>query len=795
MKKILLLLISCVFISMSIQAQDEGVFLPESMTVNVGETVTLTPTFNPASLATAGVSWSVVGDPIVEISPVETDGVLTCIVKGLGVGETEIEVLTVDGSFKDTCVIRVVQPVTDMVLNVTLMNLTLGEDSVLRAIITPADASNDSIIWISDDSSIVNIRSTDANRFGTACYITAVKPGATFITAKTVDGGIERTCQVIVTADEIDEFSLDQDSVELLKGALVTIKAKIRPLEGTDKRVRWSIVNNDIAKITTSGYDTICTIEALSAGETKLVAFTQDSLLTDTCVITVLNMVHSLVIEANKTLDVKTDDSTAVLTVTVNPANAINASLLWVNKNPDIVKIDSITNDSTMCYIKGFRAGVDTIYVMTRDSLVKSNECIITVNKILADSVRITKPVAGNDTITLNAKESFELSTTIYPLRVTNDTLKVESTFPDIVKVDSTETGTYLRALKGGEAKVYVLAADGSDKVDSCVIRVIEVPVTGISLSKDTIRIYEQQIDSIFATLLPANATNDSIEWISSNNSVVSISPVRYGSVCSFKGLSVDTAFIYAVSKEDASIKDSCVVIVREQFLFLEADTATASSKKGIIELSLLMSSNEVFTGYFKLELPKGFTLSKRNGNEYKTELADRFKASSELDIIPINDSTYTFDISLKPTVSSSIKLRSDGKDTVKIMDIAYMINDDELKNSPLIYDAKFSGVEFLVGENYIVKEDVIIVKIKSFDDPTSNEIIDNDETISAYMYDSRLYVNTDKAETVYVYSLNGSLIFTGNKSEGPAVFNINSKENILIVKGSSGWANKVFNK
>ena len=792
MKKNLLLLISCMFISMNMQAQEVKVSLPDSITVRIGEpAVTLTAAFTPAEAIS--VAWFF-EDNVLEnmIDTLSTTDKTTCKIIGLKVGETKVTVQGLSGGNNTAeCVITVVQPVTDMELNETLINLILEEDSVLRAITTPADVSNDSIIWTSSDSTIVDIRSTNENRYDTACYITAVKTGAAVITATTVDGNIAKTCQVIVTENPVEEFTFDHDSIDMLKGETSTIKVKIRPLEGTNKKVMWSMANNDIsiARITTPGFDTICTIEARAAGVAKLVAFTQDSLFTDTCVITVFSVVESIVIDvASAILDVKTGDSVKVLTATVSPANAINSSLLWVNKNSEIVKIDSITNDSTKCYIKGFRAGIDTIYAITRDGSIKSNESIITVNKILADSVRITKQIAGNDTITMNYGDSFELKTTIYPLTTTNDTLKAESNYPDIVKIDSTETGIYLIALKGDTAKIYIETTDGSDKKDSIVVIVKSVPVTGLSLNADTIRIYEQSVDSLIASFLPVTATNKSIVWSTNDNSVVRIeSSTGTDTICKFTALKADTALIYAVSSEDGTIKDSCVVIVKERFVYLESNTTTADGK---IDLSITIPAGITFTSAsFELQLPKGFGLTK-DAIGYKTTLTNEAQLFADLQIDYVNDSTYIFTVSPK----TNLTINPGTGTPLKIMNIYYTIYDNALDGNTEIYKATFKDITIALSDATIINEENV-VNIKVFKDPTGNDIFDGSGELFAYIVDGRLYVNSDKAEYVYVYSLSGSLLYMKGKPEGPVVFDIKTQEKILIVKGSSGWAVKVANK
>jgi hypothetical protein len=237
---------------------------------------------------------------------------------------------------------------------------------------------------------------------------------------------------------------------------------------------------------------------------------------------------------------------------------------------------------------------------------------------------------------------------------------------------------------------------------------------------------------------------------------------------------------------------------VKEQFIFLESDTTSSSVGAGLIKLSLKIPDNVTLTGSFKLQLPKGFglALKEERGSGYKSRLSDGYGTSSELEITAQNDSTYIFHITLLPASTSSM-LRSRSKK--EVLEIAYTIYNDALEGSKAVYDAKFADIHFTVtssDDNYEIKEEEIDVnvKIKAYKDPTGNEFVE-EASLFASLKDNRLYVNTPKAETVYVYTLNGSLIFTKNKVEGLNVFNLNTQEKILIVRGTSGWSQKVFNQ
>jgi hypothetical protein len=283
--------------------------------------------------------------------------------------------------------------------------------------------------------------------------------------------------------------------------------------------------------------------------------------------------------------------------------------------------------------------------------------------------------------------------------------------------------------------------------------------------------------------------TNDSIVWSSSKASVVIEASTGYDTLCTFKGIAADTALIYAASKANSDIKDSCVVIVSDRFIYIETDTVTATGK---IELSIMIPAGVTFTSSsFELQLPKGFTLT-NEGDGYRTSLVNEANVVADLAITYINDSTFTFNITPKITPSSNIILSSVAP--VKIMDIYYTIYDDALEGNNDIYEARFNDITVNLNDSKVIKEEYT-VKIRVFKDPTGNEFIKDGQNAYAYIINNRLFVNSDKAETVYVYSQNGSLIYLKDKTEGLAFFDINTQEKILIIKGSSGWSGKAVNR
>jgi uncharacterized protein YjdB len=761
---------------------------------------------------------------VVDIESIERNRYDTvCTISPLKPGSAWIVAETVDGQIEDSCNVTVVaEPILEFNFNHDTIDLSVGEDTIIIAQINPLEGTYKFVEWdVTIDNPSKSIYMRTEPGYDTICKIRATGVGTAKIAAETYDGSKSDTCVIRVHSIKIDTMYMKVDTIYLdnkhhTDSLLV---ATIVPLNASDKSIIWTTDDASIVKLDTTAtnkYDSICNIKSVYSGETFIRAQTIDGRFKDSCYVKVTVPVDSIilrieVLKDGSYVDVEMEDfgeakvinginivsdSIARLTAVVYPDTATEASyrpLVWNKLDPDLMRIDSIpvSTDSTVCYLTARESGVDTIYVTTTDGAISSKfYYLIHIPFREADSIKINvnENIVDEDTISLYVKDLYELMTTVYPWNATSDTLSWEITGEsDVIKIDSIENGVFLNGLKQGEAILYAFATDGSQKKDSFIVKVRSVPVTGMSLDRDTVHIYENDINSVLATISPANATDKFVNWSTSNIEIVAIeTSTTTDTICTFKGLKADTAVIRA---EINGFKDSCVVIVEEQFAFVESDITSANSGK--ITFSLKLPDDITLTGSFELQLPKGFGLTLKEGGGYRTELEAPYKESSDLTITPVNDSTYIFNVTLKASPTKGMLRAASAKK--KVMDIAYTIYDNSLENSDAIYDVKFVNVDFKLSDNTEIKEDHT-AKIKVFKDPTGNEFIE-DQGPNAYMMDNRLYVNSAKAETVSVYSLNGALLFSKDKIDGQAIFSIQTQDKVLVVRGSSGWAQKVANQ
>lgn len=88
--------------------------------------------------------------------------------------------------FKDA---SLVNPVTDISFNVSKIDLLVGKSFSISATVVPENTGNKKLTWKSDNTSVVSVKNG---------VITALKPGATVVTATSANGDVSASCVVYV---------------------------------------------------------------------------------------------------------------------------------------------------------------------------------------------------------------------------------------------------------------------------------------------------------------------------------------------------------------------------------------------------------------------------------------------------------------------------------------------------------------------------------------------------------------------------------------------------------------------
>ena len=178
---------------------------------------------------------------------------------------------------------------------------------------------------------------------------------------------------------------------------------------------------------------------------------------------------------------------------------------------------------------------------------------------ITIDSTLVTSVTLDRTNLSLTTGHATTLTAAVEPDDATSKNVSWSCSPGGIVAItpdpaDSRKAN--ITALATGTATITVTAADGSGKSASCTVTVSSpyYPVTGITLDQTSLSLEKGNTATLHATVTPSYATNPTVTWFSSNETVAAVD--RTGKVTAVGG---GTAVITARA---GSYSVSCTVTV-----------------------------------------------------------------------------------------------------------------------------------------------------------------------------------------------------------------------------------------
>ncbi|MCR5561593.1 MAG: Ig-like domain-containing protein [Bacteroidales bacterium] len=150
-------------------------------------------------------------------------------------------------------------------------------------------------------------------------------------------------------------------------GNTITLSPTVLPADATDKSVEWTSSDNNVAKVTNSGF-----VEAVGNGVATIIVTTKDQSKTDTCAITVAQLVTSISLNKNTTL-LLNEGEDFTFTASVNPDNAADKVLKWTSSNESVATVDQTGK------VTAISEGAATIKAESQDGSGKYDSCKLTV--------------------------------------------------------------------------------------------------------------------------------------------------------------------------------------------------------------------------------------------------------------------------------------------------------------------------------------------------------------------------------------------------------------------------------
>ena len=476
-----------------------GISLNKSeTTIDVGSTEALSVTFNPTNATNKSITWT---SSDTSVATVSNSGV----VSGVKAGTATITATSQESGKTATCVVTVNDPfihVTGVTLNESFVSIEVGKTTVLSPTVSPSNATNKAVTWISTDPSVATVSSSGE--------VTGIKAGNAAITVRTVDGNKTAMCAVKVTDPivQVTGVSLNNTATSIEVGHTTTLVATVSPNNATDKSVTWESSDTSVATVSDSGV-----VTGVKAGTATITVRTVDGNKTATCLITVNNPVVHVTGVSLEFTDVSIEvGATWHFTATISPSNATNKNVTWSSSDETVA---TISGDGIAT---GLKEGTTWITVTTVDGQ-KSTNCLLTVRP---KTIAVTGVSLNKSTATIEVGKTETLVATVTPANATNKAVTWTSSDTSIATVSSSGVVT---GVKAGTATITVKTTSGN-KTATCTVTVKNpvISVTGVSLNKSTTTIEVGKTETLVATVNPSNATNKSVTWSSSDTSIATVS-------------------------------------------------------------------------------------------------------------------------------------------------------------------------------------------------------------------------------------------------------------------------------
>ena len=376
-----------------------------------------------------------------------------------------------------------------------------GTSQKIDIVTDPADIDKELLVWTSTNNAVAEV-DNDGN-------ITAKGVGSCSIKVSSAENSdIYAYCAVTVT-QKVQNFAF-QDTPESLKvGEKITISSDIVPLSSTNKILRWTSSDKNIATVSQKGLITAtgngkCTITAKTVDGSEIIKSFEL-----TCTGEAVAPKEEIKITAVSLPTIRKivkEGASFPMEATVTPSDASNKSLNYVSSNEKVATVDKDGN------VHALAKGTCVIYVSTNDGSNLRKGCILSVEG-KATSVQFTqKSVVCCTGNTVN----------LYPKAVPGGTYIADviykSSNPDVAIVDSNGV---VSALKKGSCQIMCISSDGMTVYDKCDV-IVHQGVTSLKIYGDS-SITKGTSTTLVAKMLPYDADNKDVAWSSSDNRIAAI--------------------------------------------------------------------------------------------------------------------------------------------------------------------------------------------------------------------------------------------------------------------------------
>ena len=418
-----------------------------TLTIYLGQTVTMTATVLPSDASDKSVTWTSSNSDIVSVTQ---NGSVTAN----AMGEAEITATSNDGGFSKSCKVTVIEPLvpaTSLTLTPKTMSLNIGENGSLELQILPNDC-NEILEWKSSDPSVATVNAGD---------ITALAAGTTTITVRGSNTSASATVTVI-DPYAVTGVTLDRTTLSLEMGETATLVATVLPEDARDKTVTWSSGNTAVATVDQQGK-----ITTVSPGTAQITVTTKDGSFSASCALTVVERVVPItsISYAEKGTTVKMNMGESYnIRVKVSPDDATEQITVSPAINcPVVCKPTKETGTPywNVLVTALYKTGTGAIFIDSASGNY-STQVMFSISKINVTGIELDRTEA-----TMRVGQTMTLTPTIAPSNASIKTVKWESSDSSVGYVSQSGIVT---AKSAGKVRITARSSDNNAIVATCTI-------------------------------------------------------------------------------------------------------------------------------------------------------------------------------------------------------------------------------------------------------------------------------------------------------------------------------------
>ena len=337
--------------------------------------------------------------------------------------------------------------------------LAAGQTLQLYANVSPANATNQTVTWESDNPNAATVDAATG-------LVTAVAPGSTTITATTIDGEKRDSTTIqVVAAVPVAGISIEPESIVYYDGTesdpqpltmdtSMQLIATLTPETATNRTIHWTVSDPEVLAVTSNGL-----VYAVGSGKAKVVATTDDGDHTAEYWFSVpdeIYLIRGISLNYN-TATIYMEEDGLQLTATISPTYATNPAVTWTSDNPAAATVDN------MGKVTPVSTGYANITVTAAENSAITAQCLISVQPA---RTRVQGISFADTSMDLGLYASVTLKPVFTPADATDQTLTWESSNKAVATVSRTGEVT---AIGLGSAVITATSNDGGHEASITV--------------------------------------------------------------------------------------------------------------------------------------------------------------------------------------------------------------------------------------------------------------------------------------------------------------------------------------